>query len=367
MTRPSRFFKLTPAEAIQADCDVKAIIMHWTYTPRESRSNFGKQMIVICYYCKGEDTCPNIALNLNKNEGQATQTIIIHNAGYQSDDSDAYDSDYDELNTTKGFQNPFYLKKAQKLEPKLYDGNVIKNTCAIVNPDSKETLILAEEIRLKMLIKQQDPMDVEKKVNTTPVDYDISMNSLDPSTSKRPTKVEAPKERPKVSMAVEQHCLESKTFETKMNQVLNENERLLEQVINMDIVNIVVNSSVDNASAKEKDLVIIALNDELRKLKGKALVDNVVTPHTIASEMLKIDVGPIAPRLLNNKTDSGFSKHMTKDSSQLTNFVNKFLGTVKFRKDHTTKIMGYCDYLIGNVTILRVYYVEGLGHNLFFV
>nr|GEX19324.1 copia protein [Tanacetum cinerariifolium] len=37
-------------------------------------------------------------------------------------------------------------------------------------------------------------------------------------------------------------------FETKMNQVLNENERILEQIINKDIVNIVVNSSVDNAS-----------------------------------------------------------------------------------------------------------------------
>ncbi|GKB47294.1 retrovirus-related pol polyprotein from transposon TNT 1-94, partial [Tanacetum coccineum] len=65
--------------------------------------------------------------------------------------------------------------------------------------------------------------------------------------------------------------------------------------------------------------------------------------------------------------DSGCSKHMTGDRSQLTNFVNKFLGTVKFRNDHVAKILGYDDYQIGNVTILRVYYVEGLGHNLFFV
>ncbi|GJS26258.1 retrovirus-related pol polyprotein from transposon TNT 1-94 [Tanacetum coccineum] len=107
-------------------------------------------------------------------------------------------------------------------------------------------------------------------------------------------------------------------FEVKMNQVLNENERLLEQVINKDIVNIIVNSSVDNASVnvhecekclkletellnkkdfieketydklfrsyttlekhcislEEKDLVITALKDELRKLKGKDLADN---------------------------------------------------------------------------------------------
>nr|GFB22226.1 retrovirus-related Pol polyprotein from transposon TNT 1-94 [Tanacetum cinerariifolium] len=65
--------------------------------------------------------------------------------------------------------------------------------------------------------------------------------------------------------------------------------------------------------------------------------------------------------------DSGCSNHMTGDRSQLTNFINKLLGTVKFGNDHVAKIMGYGDYQVGNVTILRVYYVEGLGHNLFSV
>nr|GEV82778.1 hypothetical protein [Tanacetum cinerariifolium] len=65
--------------------------------------------------------------------------------------------------------------------------------------------------------------------------------------------------------------------------------------------------------------------------------------------------------------DSGSSKHMTGDRSQLINFVHKFLGTVKFENDHVAKIMGYGDYKIGNVTISRVYFVEGLGHNLFSV
>nr|GEY13317.1 hypothetical protein [Tanacetum cinerariifolium] len=65
--------------------------------------------------------------------------------------------------------------------------------------------------------------------------------------------------------------------------------------------------------------------------------------------------------------DSGCSKHMTRDRSQLFNFVHKFLGKVKFRNDHVAKIMGYNDYKIGNVTISSVYFVEGLGHNLFLV
>ncbi|GKB18989.1 integrase, catalytic region, zinc finger, CCHC-type containing protein, partial [Tanacetum coccineum] len=65
--------------------------------------------------------------------------------------------------------------------------------------------------------------------------------------------------------------------------------------------------------------------------------------------------------------DSVCSKHMTGDRSQLTNFISKFLGTVKFGNDQVAKIMGFGDYQIGNVTISRVYYVEGLGHNLFSV
>ncbi|GJV07385.1 retrovirus-related pol polyprotein from transposon TNT 1-94 [Tanacetum coccineum] len=78
--------------------------------------------------------------------------------------------------TTKqalGFQNPFYLNKAQQLELKLYDGNVIKNTSSILIPDSEETLVLAEKSRSKMLLKQKDPMMLEKKVNTTLVDYAV--------------------------------------------------------------------------------------------------------------------------------------------------------------------------------------------------
>ncbi|GJT51203.1 hypothetical protein Tco_0977360, partial [Tanacetum coccineum] len=245
--------------------------------------------------------------------------------------------------------------KTQQLEPKLYVGDIIEKTNPIVISDTEETLILAEESRSKMLLKQQDPMMLEKKVNTTPIDYAVlnqlsqdfktrfipqtelsaeqdfwsknSMNFAEPTLSNRPTKVEVPKELPKVRMvntslnklkyylagfdvvvkerttptaitegswgfehakacfrdeiipfvkalkdlfntfsqylvdklsevqnvfhqmeqAVEQHRLESNTFKVKMNQVLNENERLLEQVLSKYIVNIIVNSSVDNS------------------------------------------------------------------------------------------------------------------------
>nr|GEY00006.1 putative ribonuclease H-like domain-containing protein [Tanacetum cinerariifolium] len=131
-----------------------------------------------------------------------------------------------------------------------------------------------------------------------------------------------------------------------MNQVLNENERLLKQVINKDIVNIAVNSNVDNASMNvhecekylklktellnKKDFIkketydklFRALKNDLRKLKGKALVDD--ASHTIALEMLKVDVEPLAPKLLNNKTShSDYLRHTQEQAAILKEVVEQ--------------------------------------------
>ncbi|GJU49401.1 hypothetical protein Tco_1218956, partial [Tanacetum coccineum] len=108
-----------------------------TFTPGASGSNSGKQRIVTCYNYKGEGhmskqcTKPRRKRDdswfkdkvllvqaqasgqiLHEEElafladpgipkAQATQTVITHNASYQADDLDAYDSDCDELNTAK--------------------------------------------------------------------------------------------------------------------------------------------------------------------------------------------------------------------------------------------------------------------------
>ncbi|GJY01446.1 retrovirus-related pol polyprotein from transposon TNT 1-94 [Tanacetum coccineum] len=56
---------------------------------------------------------------------------------------------------------------------------------------------------------------------------------------------------------------------------------------------------------------------------------------------------------------------MTGNSKLLTNFVEKFLGTVKFGNDQIAPILGYGDLVQGMITIKRVYYVKGLNHNLF--
>ncbi|GKA04993.1 retrovirus-related pol polyprotein from transposon TNT 1-94 [Tanacetum coccineum] len=61
----------------------------------------------------------------------------------------------------------------------------------------------------------------------------------------------------------------------------------------------------------------------------------------------------------SNATDVPSSSSLVND--RLSGF---FSGTVQFGNDQVAKIIGFGDYQLGNVIISRVYYVEGLGHNL---
>ncbi|GJX08641.1 putative ribonuclease H-like domain-containing protein [Tanacetum coccineum] len=78
-----------------------------TYTPGASRSNSGKQRTVICYNCKGEGhmskqcTKPKRKRDDSWFKDKVLLTVINHNAAYQTDDLDVYDSDCNELNTAK--------------------------------------------------------------------------------------------------------------------------------------------------------------------------------------------------------------------------------------------------------------------------
>nr|GEW94952.1 retrovirus-related Pol polyprotein from transposon TNT 1-94 [Tanacetum cinerariifolium] len=55
------------------------------------------------------------------------------------------------------------------------------------------------------------------------------------------------------------------------------------------------------------------------------------------------------------------------DKVNMVNRKMKFLGTVCFGNDQIATIMGYGDIQWGNVLIIRVYFVKGLGHNMFSV
>nr|GEW83027.1 retrovirus-related Pol polyprotein from transposon TNT 1-94 [Tanacetum cinerariifolium] len=370
-------------------------------------------------------------------ETQSTQYVVTNNTAYQAYDLDAYDSDCDELNSAKialmanlshyGSDN---LAKNSS-SPALHDDLILSVIEQIktqvvnytkINQDNKNVneILVAELERYK----DQTELSAEQAFWSQ-----YSVNFEEPNISSSTTIVEVPKELPKVSL---------------VNSSL---KKLKFHLASFDV---------------EKVLVITALKETFSKIKGKAVVNEVVPLHPINLKLLKIDVAPLAPKLRNNRTshtdylrhtqeetatfrkiverrtftlvanlcpltriattaivplrepipienntdkpvvtlaysrkskaakkkipvsnskinkslvvqivlwylDSGCSKHMIGDRSQLINYVQKFLGTVKFKNDHVAKIMGYGDYKIRNVTISRVYFMEGLGHNLFSV
>nr|GEV10671.1 copia protein [Tanacetum cinerariifolium] len=264
----------------------------WTYTLVANGSNSGKQRSIICNNCKGEGhmskqcTKPKRKHNdywfqdkvlvvqaqangqilhekelafladLRILEGQATRTVITHNAAYQADDLDAYDSYCDELNTAK---------------------------VALIENLSHYGSDALDEVY-------------------NPVNVDNSMINQDPNPSKRPTKVDVPKELPKVSM--------------------------------------------------EQGLIIAALRDELTKLKGKAIVDTMVTTHTIDPEMLKVDEQAAVLRevveqgksqnLLNNSLDHDSVKKNSKRK------VWKPTGKVFTKTGFTWRPTGQTFTIVGN-------------------
>ncbi|GJV02948.1 retrovirus-related pol polyprotein from transposon TNT 1-94 [Tanacetum coccineum] len=152
-----------------------------------------KTQVVNCTKINLDNKSVNDTLNaeLERYKEQVKVLKEGQNVDLKSNDTSAQSVEIDRLkqNLSEHLkENKFLMKtKAQQLEPKLYDGNVIKNTSAIVIPDSEETLMLAEESRSKMLLKQKRS-------------YDNSVNSPEPTLSSRPTKVEVPKELPKVNM-----------------------------------------------------------------------------------------------------------------------------------------------------------------------
>nr|GEV62406.1 hypothetical protein [Tanacetum cinerariifolium] len=92
--------------------------------------------------------------------------------------------------------------------------------------------------------------------------------------------------------------------------------------------------------------------------------------NVIAPGMFKINPSQ-TPRvdLVPNKQSSASIRTNPITNSQRHVIVkeNKFLGTVRFGNDHIAAILGYGDLKWGNITITRVHFVEGLGHNLFSV
>nr|GEW95983.1 hypothetical protein [Tanacetum cinerariifolium] len=277
-----------------------------------------------------------------------------------------------------GFQNPCYLKKAQPLEPKLYDGSVIQKTNAIVIHDSEETLMLEDGSHSKMLQKRSIDTELSAEQVLWSQNY---VNSEEPNLSKRPTIVEVPKELPKVSMvnsSLKKLKFHLASFDVVVKErttatAIIEEDKIKKELEEIETINIELDhrtykqlydsikssrvrlkgddlikqvniksaeNSDLNASLQEKALVITALKDTLSKLKGKAIVDEAVTLHLIDPDLLRIDVALFAPKLRNNRTAHyDYLKHTQKETATLREIVEneRFLNPLNTSLDYVCK------------------------------
>ncbi|GJQ98956.1 hypothetical protein Tco_0521941 [Tanacetum coccineum] len=117
-------------------------------------------------------------------EGQATQTVINHNAAYQADDLDAYDSDCNELNTAK-----FALTSNLSH----YGSDALVE---VHNRDNVDKNMINQGVQVRPSSEQSNVMNHSE----TEITSDSNIIPYSQSNFCRPTKVEVPKELPKVSM-----------------------------------------------------------------------------------------------------------------------------------------------------------------------
>nr|GEY21722.1 hypothetical protein [Tanacetum cinerariifolium] len=134
VTRPKKYFDLSATEAIQADCDVKAtniilqglppekgddpidVINHimsfltvvftsrYPPTNKQDESWFKDKVLLVQALANGQILHEEELAFLEDSriaKAQTTQTVITYNLAYQANDLDAYDSNCDEINTTK--------------------------------------------------------------------------------------------------------------------------------------------------------------------------------------------------------------------------------------------------------------------------
>nr|GEV77970.1 ribonuclease H-like domain-containing protein [Tanacetum cinerariifolium] len=380
--------------------------------------------------------------------GQA-QTIIPHNAAFQNEDLDTYDSDCDGILNAQAVLMANISNYAKQAFWLCISNPTIESYLPHVRvevPIRLPNVSLVNE-SLKKLKFQLAQFDSLVKKRTTPNALtEAQLKDKDTTICKLKDTIKSLRKNNKEKIVDHDRCdlaTINEELENSVAKLLSKNKRLCKEinhvkqgfkdqfdsikqtcVLQKEQCDSLINK-LDLKYTKHEDLkaqiqdkvfVITSLKYDLRKLKGKAIVDNaaqIPSATTVVLGMLKLDLKPLAPKLMHNREchifylkhirtkliffeellvnvrdispsairlsetkvdqivlwylDFGCSKHMTGNRSQLMNFVSKFLGTVRFGNEKIARIMGYGDYQLGKVVISRVYYVERLGHNLFSV
>nr|GEU68557.1 retrovirus-related Pol polyprotein from transposon TNT 1-94 [Tanacetum cinerariifolium] len=353
------------------------------------------------------------AFDSEVDEASMAQTMFMANLSSADPVTDeagpSYDSDilseYVKDNEVAiGYKNPVCLTHAKKVQPALYNGHeIIKdNHVPSIVHNTKDTLEIAEITRKKINDKIKDPECVTRKAKIAPHDYSKEnfLATFTPQKQLTPEQIfwsqdliklksKALKEQTIVFRPIKALTVKHDAIEWKNLLIANDN--LIAECLFKEVFSVAINSELNEARFTEMHVTntiveahCLKLEVELANLRVNSCPNasgsqpksntkiNKISPAKGVNK-LPVEYQPRtnkSPLRTSNRVDSTSrlkrcSKHMTGDRSRLMNFVKKFIGTVRFENDHFGAIMGYGDYVIGNSVIFRVYYMEGLGHNLF--
>nr|GEU80960.1 integrase, catalytic region, zinc finger, CCHC-type, peptidase aspartic, catalytic [Tanacetum cinerariifolium] len=275
-----------------------------------------------------------------------------------------------------------------------YDHCVKDNVVPIVHSNvssiPNDAFMMIYNDMKKMNEKMKDPKCVTRKVKIAPHDYSKEnfLATFTPRKKLTPEQIfwsqdliklksEALKEQTTVSKPIKALTMNNKDVHLDYLMHLKESVETIRDIVeeakvktNVPVSPPIRVNSCPNASRSQprsntkknrispaKGVNKLSVEDQPRKNKSHLRISN------------RVDSSSHLKRRTDRPLVFGLRlpKHMTGDRSWLMNFVKTFIGIVRFENDHFGAIMGYGDYVIGDNVISRVYYVEGLGHNLFSV
>nr|GEZ88823.1 integrase, catalytic region, zinc finger, CCHC-type, peptidase aspartic, catalytic [Tanacetum cinerariifolium] len=255
------------------------------------------------------------------------------------------------------FANPRYLKQAQSEIPYLYafpyDQSTHANRLIL---DGEETLALERENQFCALTAQ----DMEILIQTclmplaikTQIDSFLFIHELKQEMHADLKYVESLKK-------------EIDELESDKAEFSNMYDMILQECVSKDVMCSYLLSLSDLDALDELQCLYLHKVKECDCLAQKLSKQTESVCKEVHNELLQRFAKMV--HLILFIVDSGCTKHVMGNLKLLCNFVEKFLGTVRFGNDQFAPILGYVDLVQGNVTINRVYYVEGLNHNLFSV
>ncbi|GJW76349.1 retrovirus-related pol polyprotein from transposon TNT 1-94 [Tanacetum coccineum] len=329
---------------------------------------------------KGKDICPNNALNQEGNmmthgasgqilheeelafladpgipEAQATQTVITHNAAYQADDLDAYDSDYNELNTAKVaiMENLSHYgldTLAQVYNHDNVDNNMINQAVQVMPSfeqlnvmNHSETVITSDSniIPYSQLNANSELKCVKCNGCMLSANHDLCvLDFINNVNARNKSKFVKKKSKKKVWKPTE------KVF-TKIRYIWRPTGRTFTIVGNAcPLTRITTTTEVPlrKLTALENEtpklVVTLVYSRKPRKSKTNVRDSKSKVPKSVSANK-------------NEPSQSWGSKVSNVPSSSLNECRLSKLFSVKFGIDHVAKILGYGDYQIGNVTISR--------------